>query len=260
MKINRKVLIPFLVFLIFVSLFGVIYFLDPYTRTYTIQDTNGRSIKVRPLSRNENTFSFKRVGEDQIHTIHLSRLNPSSADQIRSLPESSPRTLKYYAAAGLGIVSVWFLKIFNTKSSGTVQKVLDGDTIEIRTEDGEELRIRLDGIDAPEKNQPHGTLSTIALRKQIQSKLVQIKIKGKDRYGRTVARIFLDGVDINKWMVINGHAWWYSKFSNDLSLMASQKNARKEKLGLWTLDNPTPPWAYRLNKQRFRARSLNKAP
>ena len=68
---------------------------------------------------------------------------------------------------------------------------------------------------------------------------------GKDRYGRWVGHLNVNGTDVNRQMIATGNAWHYTDYSNDLSLESLQQQAQSRRLGLWSQDSPTPPWDYR---------------
>jgi len=87
---------------------------------------------------------------------------------------------------------------------GVVTRVIDGDTVEVAGES-----VRLQGIDAPESDQPHGGTATTALKARILDRRVTLKVQGEDRYGRLIAVIHLDDRNINRWLVASGHAWEY---------------------------------------------------
>ena len=126
---------------------------------------------------------------------------------------------------------------------GKVIRVSDGDTIVVLTQDKEQIKVRLNGIDAPEKKQPFGKQSTKSLANLVAGKTVEIKKEGNDRYGRTIGTVLLDGLDVNKEMVANGYAWAFRKYSKKYA--PDESNAKHEKLGLWAEEDPTPPWEYR---------------
>lgn len=126
---------------------------------------------------------------------------------------------------------------------GKVIRVSDGDTIVVLTQDKEQIKVRLNGIDAPEKKQPFGKQSTKFLANLVAGKTVEIKKEGNDRYGRTIGTVLLDGLDVNKEMVANGYAWAFRKYSKKYA--PDESNAKHKKLGLWTEEDPTPPWEYR---------------
>ena len=125
--------------------------------------------------------------------------------------------------------------------------VLDGDTIEIRGQ-----RIRLHGIDAPEKGQPcfdasgkHyrcGQMAAMALDAFIGASPVQCRERDVDRYGRTVADCSVRGQDIELWLVRNGHAMAYRKYSS--AYIGAEQEARSAKRGIWA-GQIQPPWEWR---------------
>ena len=136
-----------------------------------------------------------------------------------------------------------------------VLKVSDGDTINIQKVEngkfvGEILRIRMYGMDAPEKTQDYGIESKQALEKLVNGKTLEIEEKNRDRYGRTVAVVYADGKNVNEEMVKNGNAWWYQEYDkNDTKMQAYQENAKKNKLGLFGKRGYVEPWNYRREKK-----------
>lgn len=123
-----------------------------------------------------------------------------------------------------------------------VIKISDGDTITVLS-GKEQTKVRLYGIDAPEKKQDYGQKSRQFLASLIAGQVVEVEPKGKDRYKRTLGIIHQKGQDINAQMVKNGYAWAYVKYSK--IYVDQEKTARKNKLGLWQSSNPTPPWVWR---------------
>lgn len=134
------------------------------------------------------------------------------------------------------------------ESSGKVVGVSDGDTITILTADKKEIRIRLANIDAPEKKQAFGMAAKEAMSGLIYGKTVEVRPQTVDKYGRTVAVVLMNGVDVNALMVTKGLAWVYVKYNQDPSLVALEAEARESKRGLWADDNPIPPWEWRSRK------------
>jgi len=135
--------------------------------------------------------------------------------------------------------------------AGKVVSVADGDTITV-LEDKRPVRIRLYGIDCPEKRQAFGKKAKQFTSEKCFGKKVEILVMDKDRYGRLVANVILpDGSNLNKQLVPSGFAWHYKKYApDDLDLFVSQEYARKEKLGLWADPNsPVPPWEWRKRKK-----------
>ncbi len=128
---------------------------------------------------------------------------------------------------------------------GKVERVIDGDTLRVRTDSDKEVTIRLANIDAPEKNQPFGLKARRVLLNLAFNKLVVIQAQAVDRYGRTVAIVCVNGINISGFMVSNGLAWVYTRYSRDSSLPGKEKMARDKKQGLWSLLDPVPPWEWR---------------
>jgi endonuclease YncB( thermonuclease family) len=134
--------------------------------------------------------------------------------------------------------------------------VVDGDTIEIHGQ-----RIRLHGIDAPEKGQPcfdargeHyrcGQIAAIALDAFIGASPVQCREREVDRYGRTVADCSVRGEDIELWLVKNGHAMAYRRYSG--AYIGAEQEARNAKRGIWA-GEAQPPWEWRHSRREGLAR------
>lgn len=136
-----------------------------------------------------------------------------------------------------------------------VLKVSDGDTINVqKVENGklvdEVVKIRMYGIDAPEKTQDYGPESRAALAKIIGNNLVEIEVKNRDRYGRSVAVVYVNGKNVNQEMVRTGNAWWYYEYDKkDTEMEQLQANAKKNKLGLFSKRGYVEPWIYRKEKK-----------
>jgi endonuclease YncB( thermonuclease family) len=137
------------------------------------------------------------------------------------------------------------VKLIKTTTHKVVS-VYDGDTITVDN-NGEKEKIRLNGIDCPEKSQYYGKESTKKLSKAILGKEVLVERKSKDRYGRTIGVIYLkSGRNINEMLVETGCAWWYRQYAkNDKKLALLESKAREKKVGLWASKDPIPPWGYR---------------
>ena len=122
------------------------------------------------------------------------------------------------------------------------QTVQDGDSI-IR---GDGVRVRLYGIDAPEKDQPYGREARKAL-KQYMPLVAKMKEYDEDRYGRLIVELFTeDNKSINAAMICSGAAWWYEYYAPDRpQFQQCQEDAQKNKRGLWAEDDPVAPWDWR---------------
>lgn len=128
---------------------------------------------------------------------------------------------------------------------GKVIRVLDGDTIEVLQEN-KPVRVRLANIDAPEKKQAYGHWSTNQLKGLLAAQLVTVTYTQTDRYGRIIGRVFTaNGTEANRFMVKSGAAWVYERYNTDKALPALQREALKQKRGLWADSQPVPPWEWR---------------
>ena len=130
--------------------------------------------------------------------------------------------------------------------SGKVVSVLDGDTIEVLY-NRRARRIRLNGIDAPEKGQAFGQKAKQFVSEQAFGKEVTVRTFGLDKYGRTIGEVFLpDGRMLNEELVREGLAWWYRKYApGNVTLEKLETEAREAKRNLWSHKKPVPPWVYR---------------
>jgi endonuclease YncB( thermonuclease family) len=138
------------------------------------------------------------------------------------------------------------LNLLSAEIRGLVVGVSDGDTITVLDDmDKGRFRIRLYGIDAPEKKQDFGQKAKQYLSSRLFRKAVVIRYKEIDRYGRIVGKVYLDNEEINVDMLKNGYAWHYKNYDNSEEYSQAEINARKKGIGLWSLKNPVPPWNFR---------------
>jgi micrococcal nuclease len=141
---------------------------------------------------------------------------------------------------------IFFCTAFTSRSeTGRVVGVSDGDTITILHDDYSQEKIRLFGIDCPEKSQAFGQRAKQFTSSLVYGKVVRIRRMDEDRYGRTVAWIFHGNTNVNAELVRAGYAWHFRKYSDDLELQRLEDEARKSRRGLWVYPNPVPPWEYR---------------
>jgi len=138
-----------------------------------------------------------------------------------------------------------------TRLSVKVIAIADGDTFHGLTEDKEDIRFRIYGIDAPEKNQAFGNRSKQYLSNLIFGQIVVIKVQNKsDRYGRPIVWVYTpDDKDVSAEMLKAGMAWHYKKYDSTPEYAEYEIEARKAKLGLWVDNNPVAPWDFRKNKK-----------
>ena len=132
---------------------------------------------------------------------------------------------------------------------GKVVKIADGDTLTLLTSSNQQVKVRLAGIDTPERKQPFGNRAKQALAKLAFQKQALIEVETKDRYGRTVGVVFVNGQNVNAELVKQGMAWVYRKYNKDMDLYELESRAKKEKLELWLDENPIPPWEWRRGKR-----------
>lgn len=123
--------------------------------------------------------------------------------------------------------------------------VHDGDSITVLREGNVQVKIRLEGIDAPELKQPFGAASKKLLSDLVFGKSVEIEEKGKDRYKRTLANVYIADALVNRSMVEQGLAWHFVKYSKDTSLRDAEHKARSQKVGIWADPHAIPPWDWR---------------
>jgi endonuclease YncB( thermonuclease family) len=147
---------------------------------------------------------------------------------------------------------------------GLVIAISDGDTITLLTEDKQQLKIRLAGIDTPEKKQAFGTKARDHLASRIFKHDVEVDLRKKDQYGRYIGVIYISGVDINQSMIQDGYAWFYKHYAKDQPKEEAQRyakaeaDARSKQRGLWSDPNPVPPWEFR-KEAKEEARSAKAA-
>lgn len=129
--------------------------------------------------------------------------------------------------------------------SGQVISITDGDTCTMLIDRTTQVKVRLAEIDAPERGQPFGTKAREHLSSLVFGKAITVKETSIDRYGRTVGRIYVDGLDVSAEMVSRGAAWVYRAYSKDPLLLSIEDSARSNQIGLWSSNNPIEPWLWR---------------
>lgn len=139
-------------------------------------------------------------------------------------------------------ISVLAEPIYN----GKVIHISDGDTLKILV-NNTPFKIRLSDIDAPEKGQHYGNKAKQALGNLVFGQRVMVVQGSTDSSGRIVGRVYLGNLDVNAWMVEQGHAWVDRKYSKDLTLYKLENKAKAARRGLWGSDLRVPPWEWRRN-------------
>lgn len=129
---------------------------------------------------------------------------------------------------------------------GRVVSVADGDTLTVLDAEYQQHKVRLAGIDAPEKAMPFGQVSKQKLAEICFEKSAEVKIVNIDRYERAVGDVVCDGVYANEEMVKGGYAWVYRHYDQGFeAFYPLEQEAKDAKLGLWLDPEPTPPWQWR---------------
>lgn len=129
--------------------------------------------------------------------------------------------------------------------SGKVIGIQDGDSLTVLKDGMTQVKIRLVAIDAPELGQEFGRVAKEMLAELTFGKHVHVHPSGKDKYGRTLARLTVSNKDINYTMVSRGYAWHYRKYSDSERLQKAEDRAKLKERGLWAPGNAMAPWEYR---------------
>jgi endonuclease YncB( thermonuclease family) len=163
------------------------------------------------------------------------------------MPSASLRS----SAAALALLTALASPCAAEQWRGKVVGVADGDTLTLLDAQRQQHRIRLDGIDAPERSQPFGQRARQSLASLAHGREALADCPKTDRYGRAVCRVTVDGVDVGLEQVRRGLAWHYVRYAHEQSPQAqaeyarAEQQARGERSGLWSYRDPTPPWDYR---------------
>jgi endonuclease YncB( thermonuclease family) len=162
--------------------------------------------------------------------------------------------LKSFAIAMLGLSVT--LSAYAAEMTGKVIRIADGDTLTVLVDCAKlDVPIRLAGIDAPEKGMPFGTVSKQSLADLAFGKQVVVEWRKKDKYGRVVGKVLVDGLDVNLEQVKRGLAWHFKEYEGEQSAedreayAAAEATAKAAGAGLWKDKEPTPPWAWRKAKR-----------
>lgn len=134
---------------------------------------------------------------------------------------------------------------------GKVVSVADGDTITVLDSQKTQHKIRLQGIDAPERAQPFGNKSRQSLHELVHGKQVTVDYQKKDKYGRVVGKILLNNTDVCLEQLKRGMAWHFKQYANEQpkedqeTYSLAEQQAKTELKGLWKDKQPVPPWEFR---------------
>lgn len=146
------------------------------------------------------------------------------------------------------IILLFSINTFSEEYEAKVLKVIDGDTIYIKSDSGRK-KVRLRHIDAPEVKQPYGREAKIFLDNELDGKKIIVNSDYKDRYGRDIGDVFVynenESIYINAKLIKSGNAWVYKTYRKNTYLMNLENFARDNKLGLWKDESPIKPWEFR---------------
>lgn len=143
--------------------------------------------------------------------------------------------------------------------SGEVVGVADGDTISLQTADKVQRRIRLDGIDAPERTQPYSQTAKRSLSAMVYRQQVTAECSRRDPYGRDVCKVLGNGRDVGLAQIQRGLAWHFKRHTgaqspDDRAAYAqAEEQAQAARRGLWQDSSPVPPWEFRAANRTARA-------
>ena len=152
--------------------------------------------------------------------------------------------------AALCLTSVAQAEVINAR----VSRVIDGDTIDVVTED-DNFRVRIRGIDAPESKQEFGDEARWALDELLNGHTVILKSSQKDRYGRVLASVAVSDTDVGLYMIEHGYAWFYEDYGHQIpkdwqtAYRMAETDAKAARAGLWIASGAVPPWTWRKQKR-----------
>lgn len=149
----------------------------------------------------------------------------------------------------LAVLALCFLSCVPVEQQGKVVKVVDGDTFDI-LDASATTRIRLFGVDAPERGQAFNKRAKAFMDSLVAGKHIRVVVRDKDRYGRTVGDAYLsNGTYVNAEIVRAGYAWQFRKYSTDPEIARLENDARTNRRGLWEDAHAIPPWEFRKGKR-----------
>ncbi|MGG5207340.1 thermonuclease family protein [Chryseobacterium sp. MIQD13] len=149
--------------------------------------------------------------------------------------------------------------------SQTTAKVIgisDGDTITVLLDGNVQKKLRLAEVDCPENRQPFGKNAKKFTSDQVFARQITFTETTKDRYGRSVAKVYYGkGKYLSAEIIKAGYGWWYYSFSDDTDLGKMQETAKNQKLGLWQDKKAISPWDFRkLQRENAKKNQLQKEP
>lgn len=157
-----------------------------------------------------------------------------------------PRTALSFRPLLVLLLPLFFSVQLLAQTEGKVVAVADGDTFTLLTEDKEQVKVRLYGIDCPERRQAFGQVAKDFTSEAVFGQWVRLSREGKDRYGRTVAIVELeDGRILNEMLLQAGLAWHYKRYDKNPDWAKMEIRARQKRIGLWKDKYAIAPWDFR---------------
>lgn len=138
---------------------------------------------------------------------------------------------------------------------GKVTRVIDGNTLEFLSADGDKYTILLSGIDCPELSQAFGNEARLCLEKLTLNKPAAVTIKGKDKAGNAVAEVLINGKNDPRVQLLKEGLAWTDESNSESALESYRVTSQSKKKGLWKDENPTPPWTHRRQQSMLEAKS-----
>lgn len=178
--------------------------------------------------------------------MDFGHLQPHAPCQISSMRQTAPIALVICLLVLLPVACADDLE----SSPGRVVRIVDGDTIVIEAE-GARHKVRLAGIDVPERNQPWGEAATRELRRQVAGQGVLVDWRKKDRWKRIIGIVRLGGEDMNLHLIERGLAWHFKRYADEQdpedrkAYADAEKAAQGARRGLWSDPQPIAPWEWR---------------
>ena len=178
-------------------------------------------------------------------------MSTASINRLLSRLIAALMSKNYIKVALLGLaIFVSVMAAADGSIDGRVVAVADGDTLTVLDAENQQHKVRLAGIDAPEKAMPFGQVGKQKLSEMCFGKQATVTVVNTDQYGRTVGDVNCEGLHANEEMVRGGYAWVYRHYDKGFEFFYPLEQAAKDAgLGLWADAEPTPPWQWRHSRK-----------
>lgn len=225
---------------------GNIEELESYLRgTILLYDSN--NIEISTYSSNHViALVYNSDGEclNKLLSVNSNETNYRAPEIIETSSDADKQIAKFDHESSDAVTSYNDTEL--KSNTGKVIGIIDGDTYDILMEGNKKVRIRMEGIDAPEKGMPFCNKAKEYLSGLCFQKYIRLDIHKTDSNGRHIAFSYLDdGTELSHEMIKAGFAWHFKKYNSDPDLALLEIKARESRIGLWTDDSPMPPWEIR---------------